>query len=74
MASTIHVAPNPALRVSAEFLEMPGLKLTAHQASRLFGISQSECQKLLAQLVDQGFLVRTSEGQYVRTSMRQSPA
>lgn len=74
MASTIHVAPNPALRVSAEFLEMPGLKLTAIQASRLFGLSQNECQKLLAQLVDQGFLVRTAEGQYIRPSMRQSRA
>jgi DNA-binding IclR family transcriptional regulator len=74
MASTIHVAPNPALRVSAEFLEMPGLKLTAHQASRLFGLSQSECQTLLAQLVDQGFLIRTSEGQYIRPTMRQSRA
>jgi hypothetical protein len=74
VASTIHVAPNPAMRVSAEFLEMPGLKLTAIQASRLFGLSPGECQRLLAQLVDQGFLVRTDEGQYIRTSMRQSRA
>lgn len=74
MASTLYVAPNPALRVSAEFLEMPGLKLTALQASRLFGLAPTECLHLLAQLVDQGFLVRTAEGQYARPSMRQSRA
>ncbi len=74
MASVMHIAPNPAFRVSAEFLEMPGLKLTALQASRLFGLGPHECQRLLAQLVDQGFLVRTAEGQYIRPSMRQSRA
>ncbi len=74
MASTIPVAPNPARRVSAEFLEMPGLKLTALQASRLFGLNPSECQSLLAQFVAQGFLIRTADGQYIRPSMRQSGA
>jgi predicted transcriptional regulator of viral defense system len=72
MASTIHVSPNPALRVSAEFLEMPGLKLTLLQASRLFGLSRNECQALFSQLVAQGFLIRTTEGQYIRPSMRRS--
>jgi hypothetical protein len=74
MASSLYVAYNPALRVSAEFREMPGLKLTALQASRLFGLNQGECQSLLAQLVTQGFLICTPEGQYVRPSMRQSRA
>lgn len=74
MASSIQVAYSPALRVSAEFMEMPGLKLTALQASRLFGLSHGECQSLLGQLVEQGFLVRTPEGQYIRPSMRQSRA
>lgn len=72
MASTIHVSSNPARRISAEFLEMPGLKLTVVQGSRLFGLSRSECQTLFSQLVDQGFLMRTTEGQYLRPSTRPS--
>lgn len=74
MASTIHVASDPVGRVSAEFLEMPGLSLTILQACRLFGLHQAECQSLLTRLVDQGFLARTPEGHYIRPSMRQSRA
>lgn len=74
MASSTQVAPNSALRVSAEFREMPGLTLTVLQGSRLFGLTHGECQTLFAQLVEQGFLVRTAEGQYIRPSMRQSRA
>lgn len=74
MASTIHVASDPVRRVSAEFLEMPGLRLTVPQASRLFGLPSTECLSLLTSLVQRGFLVRTRDGLYVRPSVRQSGA
>ena len=74
MASTISVASDPVRRVSAEFLEMPGLSLTVVQACRLFGLHQTECQSLLTALVNQGFLARTPQGHYIRPSMRQSRA
>jgi DNA-binding IclR family transcriptional regulator len=74
MASTIHVASDPVRRVSAEFLEMPGLRLTIPQACRLFSLPSTECQSLLATLVDRGFLIRTREGHYIRPVVRQSRA
>jgi hypothetical protein len=43
-------------RVRAEFHEMPGLKLTARQAARLFSIERAECEGLLRSLVDTGVL------------------
>lgn len=75
MASVTFVtAADPVRRVSAEFLEMPGLSLTTSQACRLFSLSPVECQSLLNRLVDQGFLTRTREGHYVRPSGRRSRA
>ena len=44
------------LRVLAEFREMPGLRLTLTQASRLFDIDASQCRRILATLVDRGSL------------------
>jgi hypothetical protein len=43
-------------RVHAEFREMPGLKLTLRQASRLFSIESSRCERILGALVDAGHL------------------
>ena len=43
-------------RVSAEFHEMPGMRLTAGQARRLFGLQSDVCQRILATLVQQGSL------------------
>ena len=58
---------NPLLtRIKAEFLEMPGLKLTPWQAQRLWGLSAKECDEALAALVDGAFLHRTSGGAYSR--------
>jgi hypothetical protein len=47
-------------RVRAEFLEMPGLVLSAVQATRLFGADGAVCTTALAELVESGFL--TVEG------------
>jgi hypothetical protein len=43
-------------RISAEFLEMPGLVLTLAQAARLFNIECGECQRALRALVSAGLL------------------
>ena len=43
-------------RVSAEFHEMPCMRLTAGQARRLFGLPSDVCQRILATLVRQGTL------------------
>ena len=43
-------------RVRAEFREMPGLTLTLPQASRLFSIEPTRCERVLGALVDAGHL------------------
>jgi len=43
-------------RVRAEFHEMPGLKLTLPQASRLFSIEPIRCERVLGALVHAGHL------------------
>jgi len=51
-------------RVRGEYLEMPGLKLTNTQASRLWGLERHTCQRLLDTLVDARFLTRGPDGSY----------
>lgn len=53
-------------RVRGEFLEMPGLRLTPQQASRLWAIDRATSERLLAALTASGFLARTREGAYLR--------
>jgi hypothetical protein len=53
-------------RVRAEFMEMPGLRLTVAQAQRLWSIDQTLCLAILVALVDVGFLMVTRDGAYVR--------
>ena len=53
-------------RIQGEFVEMPGLRLTAPQARRLWGLERDVCDALLGALVDAGFLVRTRDGAFVR--------
>jgi hypothetical protein len=52
-------------RIRGEFLEMPGLRLTAAQAQRLWGLDPDTCAGLLELLVVQGFLSRGGRGAYV---------
>jgi Fic family protein len=52
-------------RVRAEYLEMPGLRLTSAQAARLLGLSAADCSKVLSELVSDGFLYH-AKGQYLR--------
>jgi hypothetical protein len=53
-------------RIRAEYAEMPGLKLTAAQAQRLWGLDRESCDGLMAGLVTSGFLARTRDGAFVR--------
>lgn len=53
-------------RIQAEFVEMPGLRLTAAQARRLWNLERDVCDALLAALVDARFLARTRDGAFVR--------
>lgn len=52
-------------RVRAEYREMPGLSLTPVQACCLWNVNEAICARLLAVLVQERFLVRTSHGTYV---------
>jgi hypothetical protein len=53
-------------RVTAEYLEMPGLRLTAAQVQRLCGIPPTMCQRALDALVKWKFLCVKPDGHYVR--------
>ena len=53
-------------RIQGEFLEMPGLRLTEPQARRLWALEPSLCSAVLTELIDDGFLLRTPEGAFVR--------
>jgi hypothetical protein len=53
--STIHDT-DLHLRIQAEYGEMPGLRLTLSQASRLFNLERTLCERVLAALVDQRVL------------------
>ena len=58
------------VRIRAEFREMPGLKLTLRQASRLFNVDATRCERALARLVAAGAL-RIAEGSFVLTQPRE---
>ncbi|HZR25364.1 MAG TPA: hypothetical protein VFA59_17340 [Vicinamibacterales bacterium] len=55
-------------RLRAEFLEMPGLRLTAAQVQRLCGIDRAMCATVLSTLVDAKFLCIKPNGTYVRVT------
>jgi hypothetical protein len=46
---------------------MPGMRLTASQARRLWGVDELTCELLLKQLVESKFLCRSAHGTYCRT-------
>jgi hypothetical protein len=55
-------------RLRAEFLEMPGMRLSPEQVARLSGVPRDICQCVLEDLVRAGFLRRWSNGSYGRSS------
>jgi hypothetical protein len=56
-------------RVQSEFLEMPGLRLTSAQASRLWSLDRRTSERILDGLTTAGFLLKTREGAYIRASV-----
>jgi hypothetical protein len=52
----------PAVRLTAEFREMPGLRLTTQQTARLIGVDVETASSVLSSLVDRGFLRATANG------------
>lgn len=56
-------------RIRAEFVEMPGLKLTPMQAARFLGLDAHQSTALLQDLIDDGFLARDARGAYLRRSL-----
>ena len=50
-----------------EYAEMPDLKLTFSQASRLWNLSHELCARALNTLTGSGFLIRTPDGVYIRS-------
>lgn len=54
-------------RVRAEFVEMPGLKLTVNQAARLWGLDRAACEAVIESLTASAFIRRTPCGSIVRS-------
>ena len=53
-------------RIRAEFLEMPGLRLTLTQAARLWGLDEGACRLVIDVLVGSSFLRWTPAGTLAR--------
>jgi hypothetical protein len=50
--------------VLGTYREMPGLSLYLHQAARLFGLRDDTCRAVLSDLVKEGRLRQSADGQY----------
>jgi len=53
-------------RVRSEFVEMPGLRVTPAQATRLWGLEGEACQAVIKALIDASFLRWTPAGAVTR--------
>jgi hypothetical protein len=53
-------------RIREEFREMPGLRLTPAQATRLWGMEHGLCREVIDHLVDASFLRWTASGAVTR--------
>jgi len=58
-------------RILGEFKEMPGMSLTLQQASRLFGVPEATCLRILIRLTDANALCVLCDGRY--SLMPESP-
>jgi hypothetical protein len=57
-------------RIRAEYLEMPGLRLTKPQVRKLWSLDPMACDALLTVLVDAHVLAQTDRGAYVLDQRR----
>jgi hypothetical protein len=53
-------------RIREEFREMPGLRLTPAQATRLWGLKEEQCAAVIDQLVASAYLRWTPAGAVTR--------
>jgi len=56
-----------ALRARNEFLSRPGLHASATVMAAALDVSSRHAAAILGSLVDEGFLERTAEGEFVRS-------
>ena len=54
-------------RIQEEFREMPGLRLTPAQATRLWGLERDTCTAVIDRLVASDYLRWTDTGAVTRT-------
>jgi hypothetical protein len=54
-------------RVREEFREMPGLRLTPAQATRLWGLEQEVCRQVIDSLIATAYLRWTTAGSVTRS-------
>src|SRR5262249_18423203 len=64
--AAVHPVHDLLRRVQKEFVDMPGLRLTEHQARRLWNLDPLDCSAVLNALTDAQFLFRTREGSFMR--------
>jgi hypothetical protein len=68
MEVTGHVR-DALLRIRTEYIEMPDLKLTGRQVQRLWNLPRDVCEAALASLLEEGFLMQSPNGAYVRRGL-----
>ena len=56
-------------RLTAEYRDLPGLRLTMAQAGRLCGLSLGEADTVLTALVASGYLCCERSGRYLRVDV-----
>jgi DNA-binding IclR family transcriptional regulator len=61
-----HSRLNAALthHIRAEYLEMPGLRLTVAEAARFWGLHSTTCETVFRELEQSGFLSWCDDGSY----------
>lgn len=55
-------------RTRGEYMEMPGLRLSVTEASRLWGFEKDLAETILRALVDDGFLKFAADGKFGRSA------
>lgn len=55
-------------RIAVGFAECPGLRLTAAQAARFWGLDRRRVDEILEELVRRAVLARTADGTFSRVS------
>ncbi len=66
------IDPNVHARIRAEYHEMPGMRLTAPQAARLFNLELMPCARILDALVTDGVLWTNGREFLVRKAGRRA--